>query len=79
MSKDAFDPVALLNQMPNTSYGAMESPDVNEAIPGLYADDTPMPVLGYEFDPTKQIASGFNKGVKNMEATLTTLKLWLTL
>ena len=68
MSKDAFDPVALLNQMPNTSYGAMESPDVNEAIPGLYADDTPMPVLGYEFDPTKQIASGFSKGAKNMEA-----------
>ena len=45
-----------------------DAPDVDSAVPGPYAEETPTPVLGYEFDPARQIASGFDKGVKNMEA-----------
>ena len=38
-----------------------DEPNVGSAIPGLYEEDLPTPELGYEFDPARQITSGFNK------------------
>jgi hypothetical protein len=62
MSQQSNDPVKSLVS------SLYDVPDVDSAVPGLYAEETPTPVLGYEFDPARQIASGFNKGVKNIEA-----------